>query len=574
MAFSKLFKSFRKSNKNQNDSQNINNQNNTSIEFDDLSESNDKIKTTTVNDLQNKRKAILRNYGIGIIFLAILVVVVMAAASLFDSFREKATRRADIKQKDQVLLNIYGNEDTWKIQVNNRIMGINRKLDQKFYEIREATKQDAKDARRLIDTSLGMMTEQIDKSIKRLNWLVEDVKDDFKKITDETKDELLEARNDIKTARESINTTEERLKKYTAEQVQKSLLGLEQKLLEQINLNRDGIKNSKITFLGNPTNIPSTRLLPPGEIDTSLPSLLQPASVFFTTKEDKKDSVQTREEVLDYSKEDSYRFVNITDIDVDNSVDYASIYDSQNRKKTEKKPGLHIMTGFANALLITGVAAPTFGKGLKNPKPVILTVESDLIIANDDTEDMKNCMLLGTATGNMNSSRAEIQITRLSCSITQRDGKKFKIEQSGSPLGWIIGEDGKYGLKGRLVDSSSKVIMRELMIGFLQGVADSFSNKSDANSGTADIALGASSGAGEGAGKAFDNLAEYYQKMLDGMYPVVDIKAGRKVTVLFKGSQGVSESSYRSLEIQERRNDGEYNRVENSEEIEIGYQNW
>ncbi|CAA6816248.1 MAG: F-type type IV conjugative transfer system protein TraB [uncultured Campylobacterales bacterium] len=538
-----------------------------------------KVKTTTVNDLQDKRKAVLRNYGLGIILLAFLVVGIMAAISLFAGFSEKATERAKIEKKENVDLSFYGNEDTWKIQVNNRIIGINNKLDNKFHEIRESTKQDAKDARKLIDTSISLMTDQIDKGIKKLNWLVEDVKDDFKKITDDTKKELLETRDDIAEARKSINSTEERLKQYTNTQLQQSLVDLEQRLLGQISSNTNLLNKPRVTINGGLTNIPGGAIAE-GAIGLAAPTYqnggglsLFEKSIFGKDSEKKVEEMKEQEVVLDYDKEDVYRFTNITDIDVDDSVDYDAVYSLKDEEKKEQEPGLHIMTGFSKALLITGVAAPTFGQGLQNPKPVILTVESDLIIANDDTEDLKNCMLLGTATGNMNSSRAEIQITRLSCSITQRDGKKYKIEQSGSPLGWVIGEDGKYGLKGRLVDSSSKVIMRELMVGFLQGVSEAFANQGDKNDGTTDISLGASSGAGTGAGQAFDNLAEYYKKMLDGLYPVIDVKAGRKVTILFKGSTPTQETRYRSVEVQERRDSGAYN-SNNAEEIEIGYQNW
>ena len=215
-------------------------------------------------------------------------------------------------------------------------------------------------------------------------------------------------------------------------------------------------------------------------------------------------------------------------------------------KKEEIK--LHIMTGFSEATLITGVNAPTFGQGEKNPKPVILSIDSKQIIANGHDENLYDCMVIGQAYGNMNSKRAEIDITRLSCSI-KKEGLLYKIENEIK--GWVIGEDGQYGLKGRLVDSSGETIMRQLSIGFLQGVATAFSTPAVAVTGSAQQMFNPTNtkdaayrGAGQGASTALNYLAEYYTKILDGLYPTVSIRAGRSVSILFAGGEDVQMIKY------------------------------
>jgi len=80
---------------------------------------------------------------------------------------------------------------------------------------------------------------------------------------------------------------------------------------------------------------------------------------------------------------------------------------------------------------------------------------------------------------------------------------------------------------------------------------------------------GINSGVGFGVGSALDSLAEYYKKMLDGMYPFVSIRAGRAVTVLFKGFQDTQISEYESIDIDIDNED--YYDVE-STEVEIDFQ--
>jgi conjugal transfer pilus assembly protein TraB len=177
----------------------------------------------------------------------------------------------------------------------------------------------------------------------------------------------------------------------------------------------------------------------------------------------------------------------------------------------------------------------------------------------------------------MNSSRAEILVTRLSCSATKEDGSRVKIEHEAAPIGWVIGEDGKYGVSGRLVDSAGKILTRQLSVGFLQGVSMAFAtpNMGVVPYGSTSIIncdtvnRGLSTGASQGVGTAFNSLADYYTKMLDGVYPYVDVKPGRKVTILFKGFEDVVKTEYEAITI----NDDSF--IESDiEEIEIDYEDF
>lgn len=221
-------------------------------------------------------------------------------------------------------------------------------------------------------------------------------------------------------------------------------------------------------------------------------------------------------------------------------------------KKEEKEEVIdfNIVTGLSKALLITGVQAPTFGDGVKNPKPVLVSFNSDILLPNDKRINIKECTGLGSSIGNMNTKRAEITLTKLNC-IVEKDGKSYKVEEKVKA--YVIGEDGSYGLRGRLVDSGSKIVMRELQVGFLQGVNQAFQTAVQPQFTTSigsgyggvpgsypssqDVAM---SGAAMGGNSGLNALAEYYQKMMDGLYPTISVRAGREVGILWHGGEKIN----------------------------------
>ena len=241
-----------------------------------------------------------------------------------------------------------------------------------------------------------------------------------------------------------------------------------------------------------------------------------------------------------------------------------------------------ILTGLSKALLITGVQAPTFGGGLKNPKPVLVSFNSDILLPNDRRLNIKECTGLGTAFGNMNTKRAEVKITKLNC-IVEKDGNFYKVEEKVE-ASLIDGKDGVYGLKGRLVDSGAKIVMRELQVGFLQGVNQAFQTAVQpagtttiAGIGTAlpSVSQAGQVGAVTGMNSGLNALAEYYQKMMDGLYPTISVRAGREVGVLWRGGETIHLKATRIFSV-----DGDSNHVEHDQPFateddeELNYEEW
>lgn len=221
------------------------------------------------------------------------------------------------------------------------------------------------------------------------------------------------------------------------------------------------------------------------------------------------------------------------------SADVQAVLDTAEKNTTID---LEITTGLSEGLLVTGVQAPTFGQGKENPKPVMVTFTSPVLLANDETANITDCVGVGAAVGNMNTKRAEITVTRLSC-IMEQHGEKYKV--SAKVKGFLMGRDGAYGVPGRLVDSGSKVVMRQLQVGFLQGVASAFqfsqgrglNSVGGTNVSTISQLPNAETAMYQGvsgaASTGLNSLAAYYTSMMDGLYPTVSVMAGVSVDVFW-----------------------------------------
>jgi conjugal transfer pilus assembly protein TraB len=252
----------------------------------------------------------------------------------------------------------------------------------------------------------------------------------------------------------------------------------------------------------------------------------------------------------------------------------------------EAKIGFSIVTGLSKALLVTGVQAPTYGGGLKNPKPVMVSFTTDILIPNDRSINIKDCNGLGTAIGNPNTKRAEITLTRLNC-IVEQNGQIYKVEEKVE--GYAIGEDGAYGIVGRLVDSGAKIAMREAQVGFLQGVVQILQASATPSSPTYFSSSGggivtpsflsgssaASYAAASGGQSGLASLAEYYKSMMDGLYPTISVRAGREIGILWHGGETITMKATKIFDVDGTNNSNDLEQPFATEASEVlRYDEW
>lgn len=205
--------------------------------------------------------------------------------------------------------------------------------------------------------------------------------------------------------------------------------------------------------------------------------------------------------------------------------------------KEEAKEKHYIPTGsFVKVVLLNGVDAPTMTQAKTNPLPVLMRVVDTSVLPNSWQYDIKDCFITGEGYGDLTSERAYIRTNTLSCMAN--DGRHINLDFKGA----VSGEDGKIGLKGRVVTKQGALLARTLIAGFLQGVGESFGQQDTttivSGSGTTTVPLDQTAneafqqGLFQGLSDSAEKLADFYLKMADQISPVIEISAGREITVI------------------------------------------
>jgi conjugal transfer pilus assembly protein TraB len=194
---------------------------------------------------------------------------------------------------------------------------------------------------------------------------------------------------------------------------------------------------------------------------------------------------------------------------------------------------------FTRAVLLGGLDAPTGGQAQRNPQPVLLRLADNAILPNQFRARVKECFVVGAGYGDVSSERAYIRTESLSC--VTRDGTAIDVPVKG----YVAGEDGKAGMRGRLVSKQGQILANALLAGVASGIGHAFTQSSTTLSvsplgttSTVDPGKQLEAGLGTGVGKALDRLAQYYISLAEKVFPVIEVDAGRSVDVVL--TQGVA----------------------------------
>lgn len=187
-------------------------------------------------------------------------------------------------------------------------------------------------------------------------------------------------------------------------------------------------------------------------------------------------------------------------------------------------------------VLLSGMDAPTGVQARRDPYPALVRLKHEAILPNRFRSDVRECFVLVAGFGELSSERAFLRTETVTC--VRRDGGVIEV-----PLdGYAVGEDGKVGLRGRLVSKQGQVIARAMQVAFLEGVAQVFkktpvsvfSTRADGQLQYQDLLSGDSlqAAAATGTGKTLDRLAQYYLDMAEEIFPVIEIDAGRPIELI------------------------------------------
>ncbi|MCF7990938.1 MAG: conjugal transfer protein TrbI [Thiohalocapsa sp.] len=186
-------------------------------------------------------------------------------------------------------------------------------------------------------------------------------------------------------------------------------------------------------------------------------------------------------------------------------------------------PEVRIPAGsILQGVFLSGMDAPTGRAARQDPYPALLRLKHDAILPNRFRADIRECFLLVGGYGDLGSERVYLRAESINC--VRRDGRTIEVAIDG----YAVGEDGKVGVRGRLVNKQGQVIGRAMQVSFLQGFSRLFS--------TVPVTTVASGGGAvpyqqvfsteslqgaaiAGTGKALDRLAEYYLDLAECLVP-------------------------------------------------------
>ncbi len=202
--------------------------------------------------------------------------------------------------------------------------------------------------------------------------------------------------------------------------------------------------------------------------------------------------------------------------------------------KEDKKGAIEFIPAgsFVRVAMLNGVDAPTGGNAQSNPLPMAFQVLDLANLANKYRLNIKDCRFIAAAWGDVSSERTMGRTESLTCII---DGETVEMPVKGT----VIGEDGKTGIRGRLVTKQGQLLANALFAGALSGIGRAFqaaATTTTAGAGgvtqTIEADRVAQAGIGGGVGQAANTLAQYYIKAADKLFPVIETDGGRVVEIL------------------------------------------
>ena len=338
-----------------------------------------------------------------------------------------------------------------------------------------------------------------------------------------------------------VGTAGRKLAQYEHEREEQSRVNQDRKEFEDRTMQRFGELEQRLTAAGQtqtatatprpavPTPPAPTQYPPPGALPANLPpppgrfvpSEAMPAGV-------PADGVETR----------------ITGLVHVSMADAAKVTQPQAPQSPSAKPGrsgdgrtdtidTYLPVSFARGVLLGGLDAPTGGQSQSNPQPVLIRLSDNSVLPNKFRGEYRECFVIAAGYGDISSERAYLRTENLSC--VRDDGSTLEVKIQGS----VYGEDGKVGMRGRLVTKQGQMLANALLSGIAsgigQGLSTSSTNYSTSALGTVASTSGSEAyraGLGSGVGRALDRLAQYYIKLAEQTFPVIEIDAGREVDVV------------------------------------------
>jgi len=205
------------------------------------------------------------------------------------------------------------------------------------------------------------------------------------------------------------------------------------------------------------------------------------------------------------------------------------------------------MGSMITGVFVTGMDASTGQNAQKNPYPALIRIKKEAVLPNRFSQDVRECFVLASGYGDLSSERVHLRSEGISC--VREDGKPIEVNAKMI----AVGEDGKEGLRGRVVDKEGQLLAKSLAAGVLSGFSSAFNQQAVPTislnpTGTTPFQSAfskqsAQSGLVKGTSSALDRLAQFYLDAADQIFPVIEIDAMRRVTFIVESGFALNPSN-------------------------------
>lgn len=207
---------------------------------------------------------------------------------------------------------------------------------------------------------------------------------------------------------------------------------------------------------------------------------------------------------------------------------------------------------WAEGVLLHGADLGAGAAVQSNPQPLLVMFKNNAQLPGSERYRLKGCLIIVTGYADLSAERGILRGGRLSCI-----DKSEKLVLTAQVEVYVVDSDGKFGIRGKLVDRQGAKLAKSLLAGFAQGIASMYGNSqgtliSSPLIGTSTTIQGgdAFKAAGlQGATQAATQLSQFYLQQAQSIYPVLEIEAERKVNIVFSnGAQLVWKSMVDNFE--------------------------
>lgn len=225
---------------------------------------------------------------------------------------------------------------------------------------------------------------------------------------------------------------------------------------------------------------------------------------------------------------------------------------------------------FAKVILLGGVDASTSIQSASDPRPVLLRLISPGTLPRKFRSDLEDCHALAACYGDLSSERVFMRLEKLTC-VERKTGEVLELNVQG----YVSGEDGRAGLRGRLVDRSTESLRNAMVGGFFSSIGSFLGQSrqpmvfSPATGLTQTNPLAMQEvlkqSTATGAGGALDKYAEFYIKRAEQLQPVIQVAAGRRADIVFTQGTDFTDSLLRQ-KLSQANDQKRFQRLQNFEE--------